>query len=409
MGMSQKRSVAAAPVEGPFSYENWRAMDRGASPFGASEFPLYSDARVIGSVPEGCGPYRLLNTVPRDLPRGRAVPVLFLRADCYLAPGAFRSDMSRTDDSRYHGGSYADEVAALLSLRLGMRLRAGEEVRVFGFGWADPLGTIASGVAERGPDLPPASGPPRLPWLLRAQRVTSSTLDPFHTLSPADAVALVRAARLYQSAVWIADADPNLAWLMLVSALEAAAVHWRMSAGEPEDVLREVKPAWAEMLSAAGGHDLLRSMATELVPLLGATRRFIDFVKRFTPGAPPDRPSEAFRRDWSPKAIGKVADAVYAYRSRSLHAGTPFPAPMFEAPRDWGDGVPSETPDGLATSTAGGTWTRDAYPILLHGFEYIARNALINWWHSLAPVAEDEGPGSEQATNDGAPPVAGSV
>jgi hypothetical protein len=53
--------------------------------------------------------------------------------------------------------------------------------------------------------------------------------------APADQVALIRTARLHQDAVWIAEQEPELAWLMLVSALETGAGRWDRSAGSPID------------------------------------------------------------------------------------------------------------------------------------------------------------------------------
>jgi len=35
-------------------------------------------------------------------------------------------------------------------------------------------------------------------------------------------VALTRAARLYQDALWMIESEPSLAWLLLVSAIETA-------------------------------------------------------------------------------------------------------------------------------------------------------------------------------------------
>jgi len=44
----------------------------------------------------------------------------------------------------------------------------------------------------------------------------------FAALSPEQAIALGRAARLYQDALWLAESEPNLSWLMLVAAVETA-------------------------------------------------------------------------------------------------------------------------------------------------------------------------------------------
>ena len=46
--------------------------------------------------------------------------------------------------------------------------------------------------------------------------------DAYYSAGPEKAIAIVRAARLYQQAVWVADDDPNLAFLWLVSAVEVS-------------------------------------------------------------------------------------------------------------------------------------------------------------------------------------------
>jgi hypothetical protein len=71
---------------------------------------------------------------------------------------------------------------------------------------------------------------------------------------------------------------------------------------------------------------------------------------------------------------------VYRYRSKALHEGRPFPAPMCMPPDRVGQ-VLSEKPHG-DVSMAGGTWKAEDVPILLNTFEYIARNVLLKWWDS---------------------------
>jgi hypothetical protein len=38
-------------------------------------------------------------------------------------------------------------------------------------------------------------------------------------------------------------------------------------------------------------------------------------------------------------------------------------------------------------SMGGGVWKAEDVPILLNAFEHIARNALLNWWASLAAAS----------------------
>jgi hypothetical protein len=73
---------------------------------------------------------------------------------------------------------------------------------------------------------------------------------------------------------------------------------------------------------------------------------------------------------------------IYDYRSRALHNGTPFPLPMCECPTIH-ESIFAEKPFALAYATSGGVWIADDIPMYLNTFEYIARNALINWWRSM--------------------------
>ncbi|WP_224249098.1 hypothetical protein [Hyalangium gracile] len=305
--------------------------------------------------------------------------------------------MRATDDSRYFGGTLPDELAALLSLALGARFQAGPCSRMFESG-KDPRGRPVGWDERRPtPQLPPRTTAPIVPSLRGQRSLTPSTLAGYDLLPPEGAVALARAARAYQNAVWIADAEPNLAWLLLVSALETAATHWRSADGSPVDVLRTVKPDWATQLEA-GGASLLESMATQLVPLLGATRRFRDFVIEHLPPPPAERPTEDWARlDWDEAKMRKTIERVYELRSHALHGGKPFPVPMCQPPRS-ASKSPIEVPLGLATASQDAVWMRKDTPLLLHTFAYIARGALLRWRDNMITQARQEA--SHVSTDD---------
>ena len=98
------------------------------------ETALYSDAEFTG-YEVLAGPYTFMNTLAHVGDGGG--PTIVVRTDWYLEwdlDPAVRS----TDESRYVGGTAADELAALLSLCTGARIRAGGTVRE----WRgdDPLG-----------------------------------------------------------------------------------------------------------------------------------------------------------------------------------------------------------------------------------------------------------------------------
>jgi hypothetical protein len=207
-------------------------------------------------------------------------------------------------------------------------------------------------------------------------------------LSASDAVAVVRAARLYQDAVWIAESEPELSWLMLVSALESAAGERRKQKQSPIEHLRAWKPELLDVLEGACSAAAVQTVAEMIHGLTGSTKAFIDFVLEFLPSAPSNRPPEWLQHSWDMSALQATLRKIYGYRSKALHGGTPFPAPMCEPPYlDSETKTRAEKPIGLATSTLGGTWLAIDSPMILNTFEYITRGTLLKWWNSLIPKA----------------------
>ena len=219
LGNSQRQE--AFVMKGPFLYNNWLAWQHGAPSCGAIEAGLFSDAHVTGALDEGYGPYRFINNV--------AIPeVIILRADIHI-PDLYSADTTTvtTDYSRFHGGDLSDEAAALLSLSLGFRLKAGPITRAF-----DPQGDPRGRPVGYNAALKPSPGRPPSGRLLPNITGTLSlrsecAMTTLPDLDPAAAVALVRAARLYQEAAWSAEVEPSASWVMLVSAIEVAAGFWR--------------------------------------------------------------------------------------------------------------------------------------------------------------------------------------
>lgn len=374
---------------GPLAYENWRVSQADPSAWrGAAEFPLFSDAYIIGSdIAEDLGPYEIINPINAFDRSGRR-PALVLRITFYL-DGDELPSMRQTDDSRYHGGWLPDELAALLSLSLGVRLKAGGCVRRFEVG-GDARGVPMAHGTPADPRLPDVHGPLVVPALRGSPNLDdlkqAIPLAIFPRLAPAAAIALVKAARMYQEAVWIADTAPTISWIMLTSAVETAALHWGTSAEPPLELLQTTHPDLVALLDTKSDPAFTLRVAEHLAPYMGATRRFRDFLLEFLPAPPAPRP-EFGQVPWEPRALGKVFTTVYRYRSRALHSGTPFPDPMCRPPhRSGADGVPAEVPMGLATSVGHATWLAKDTPLLLHTFEYLARQALLRWWRWMADL-----------------------
>ena len=295
-------------------------------------------------------------------------------------------DMSKTDESLYHGGELADEVTALASLSLGIRLLNGGITREFGLD-NDPYGRPREWARAPRPILQFRNNQPILPSVAGSRSLELlERLETIPRMEPTRYVSLIRACRSHQEALWLAELEPNLAWLLLVSAIETAANDVYGTESSSVERLRNVKPDLAAHLEEIGGREHLQMVADEIAPTLGATKKFIDFVMRFLPEPPRDRPEgSSCRLDWTESNLKKVLRKVYQYRSRALHAGIPFPEPMFRPPFGMKPGEPgSEVPFvGLGTYSTGGTWTPKDVPINLHSFHYITRHVLLSWWEHV--------------------------
>jgi hypothetical protein len=367
-------------IKGPLSYRNWKALLNGKPCQVVFEYPLFSDAHITGEIADGLGPYQIINAVP--ITRSYR-PALVLRSYQYLESKI--PDMEETSEENYHGGFLADEIAALMSLFLGIRIKSGDASREF-TGSGDTMGRPRSYGFFDDPILPEIKKRPVLKSALGTHSLDDAlSISSFHLVSVEDAIALIRAARLYQEAVWIVEETPELSWIMLASAVETIANRWREVKDSPFDKLNTSRPKLVEKLRDVGGDDLVMFVAEEIAPYMGATKTFVDFLIEFIPSPPQVRPDPFAQLSWETRNLRKILTLVYKYRSRALHGGLPFPAPMCEPPLYYrGEGkAAEETPIGLAASMRGGVWLAKDIPIHLHTFEYIVRNSIVNWWRSL--------------------------
>jgi len=374
---------APTGARGTVAYDNWKAAIAGLPSSGAEEFPLFTDApHVTGSLLDGHGPYQLLNLTPLPF-SGALHPALLLRVEWHMEEDPASPDWHKTDTETYHGGGLSDEIAALVSLSIGIRLRAGGATREFAPD-GDPRGVPHACNLDGNPALlKPARAVPVLPGALGTHCLHDALLvKHFCDLEPEDAVAVVRAARLYQDAVWIAESQPELSWLLLVSAVEAAAGHWRGQTETPLERLRASKPELEPVLKAAGGCAHVLEVAKLIAPYVGSTRKFVDFILHFLPDPLSERPQQYAQIPWDPKSMDEAMRTIYDWRSRALHCGVAFPLPMCRPPVRR-EGALSEKPIASAVAAQDAVWVAEDTPMLLHAFEHIVRGALLRWWGSM--------------------------
>jgi len=366
------------------TYLNWLNFREGKPRSGVVEARLYTDVWITSEIPI-LGPYSFINTVaPSDSLELR--PAVVLRVAQHPATETPSLPMNN-DFDHYHGGDFVDEMAALASLFLGIRMQAGPIDRNFIQG-GDPLGRPIHYGSKTVPALPRPYQAPQIPRLRKARNLDDlKKLENFSIRTVNETNALIKAARMYQQAIWICDADPELAWLLLVSAVESAAVLWADDNNNPTDSLRASIPELFHLLNVDMYKDLIDPVAKILSQVTRSTKKFKDFLVKFVPEPPLERPPEAFRFSFKKAKLKEAASIIYRHRSASLHSGTAFPLPMCMPPKflkleEVSDSGYGEIPMGLATSSRGATWQIDQTPMLLHTFEHIARGAILNWWRS---------------------------
>jgi len=383
----------AEVLSGPPAYANWRALQAAAPCLATEEYPLFTDAWIVGETTQG--PYQFLNTVPQWEP-ALIQPAIVLRINRHTDFDHITAqDMEKTNTDRYHAGSFPEEVAALASLAMGIRLKAGGITRRFEPN-GDPKGRPSEWGARPFTNFILHKNPSG--WVLASGAEGTHPLNQLEVLtnlprlSTLNAIALVRAARLYQEALWLVESEPELSWLMLVSAIETAANQWRRTKESSVARLKASKPELYEYLAGIG-RDVAVKVAEQIADSLGSTRKFVDFILCFLPTAPSARPAEWWQHPWDEPRISKSMQIIYNYRSKALHEGRPFPAPMCAVPTRFTEWLaPAEIPGGMATAVAGGIWLAKDTPMLLHTFEYIVRGVLLEWWKQGAPLdTRDEG------------------
>jgi hypothetical protein len=218
----------------PVGWANWRAARAGRRELGALEFAWYTDIWPTGEIKGPLGPLLILNPVSASA-RDETALALVARVSLHGQRPTARRIRLRTEYSRWVGVDMGQEFASLVSLAYGMRCRSGGVTRVFDPRDTDPRGepTAWNAVAAEVPRPSYYSGHqlPRMAWDAASHKrqvpldnpAALDLLERYPFISQRKAVGLVRSARLYSQAIWEADVNPEQAWLLLVSACEAAA------------------------------------------------------------------------------------------------------------------------------------------------------------------------------------------
>ena len=213
----------------------------------------------------------------------------------------------------------ADEIVVLASLFLRTRLWRGRIVRV-------------DDVAE----IVPEAKCGRLDEALVVDEgnlaCLSEYMDRVEKLDGKSQAQFMLAAKMYHEALMVLESRPDMAYLNLVSAIEALAGDF---ADFEKPSLSEFDPKLAKhVCEVAGGNEVLRGQIEQCVLQKERfiSRRIVAFILAHTGDAFWKTPESSDHGRVKPRSFEELLKRVYNRRSALLHDGTPFPDCVFRPP-----------------------------------------------------------------------------
>ena len=199
------------------------------------------------------------------------------------------------------------------------------------------------------------------------------------------------AAKFYSEALEHIEANPDIAYLNLVSVIETLCRDVEIG----EVVLTEIDRGIANAVNKIQPPDIQEEVAKSIIKHERfIKRKFIKFIIGYTAEgfwAYQRRPPEPLRVN--PSDLDRLMANIYDQRSRTLHAGEPFPSYIFECHRLPGLEIypedtylnknvkigylpMAEVPTGKAISSGGRIWKSKDYIPYPHFFERLVNHVL---------------------------------
>jgi hypothetical protein len=340
------------------------------------EFPLYTDVtNITGEI--NSSPYKFpfafLNALV-DYKKNILLPRIVLRYFDYGDVGEYYSnqiDLSSQESKSNLKNSITldphEELACILSLILGIRIKVGSGNRSFD-AKSLSLNNYFGSILNMGAFLNPMPIPltlqnPIIPYAIRiySDKTFVSLNEAEKYLSHITKIqnimeynSFIRSAKFYNDALWLSESDPQISWILFVSAIESAAGD--KTKGQ-RALLREYHP------------DIVKEVQDNVI---------LNNYKE--PTAENDIP-EIFKADLENLSKLKIIlKTIYDFRSRALHSGQPFPEEMCESPIRIYDQkiILSERPLKTISSKRKSVIYPEDKPLHLWKFEEIVRLSLLN-------------------------------
>lgn len=311
-------------------FENFEKFRTNQELISIYEFPLYTDNPWITGAIES-EPISLLNPVIHNN-KGIFLPRIVLRYFNYINSDEVTNYTAKQAESKIKSYQSAPaELSYLINLRLGLRTKIGSCMRKFK---PSLINNPNYGFISNSHYYPNyekevlLSGYPVIPSLFKPANLSiEDYFNKLISMKEKDLRNSVRAAKLYSSALFLVERTPKISWILLVSAIEAAAESQRYNTNNLELIKNEFPKLYNLIDSSNKSQEIFKELNN--VINLKAQQKFIQFIKKYYP-IPQKRTDlpEGFLIDWD--NIDTILKKIYTYRSCALHSvGTgAFPREM---------------------------------------------------------------------------------
>ena len=391
-------------------YENWLIKNRNNPCVIVNEFYLYSDFGIISGdllSNESRLPFSVLNTNSQD-EENKLIPRFILRYFDFIPLYSKNPCNINIAPNLYINITAQEQISCLLSLLLAIRLKSGDIIRTMTC--IDEERQIFSDVKVfyNLPDLEKINRvilfDKKNIKLIRQVKSLKNELNvkDNYCLSPflkllnshrSTIVYIIKAAKLYSDAIFLGETEPNIAFILLISAIESVAEGYFYASDiknfsdlfEKEskicEIMQTTKATYGVQKKSIS--KLFKGNKIDNKKNIQIDIKFMFFLIKFMPNISPpnigDIPKH-YQLAWNDKEKMLEAFAtIYNYRSRYLHDGTSFPLPMLLSPLQFPFKFYPEKPP--ANCSHGGIYFYEMdLPMYLYVFEYIVQQSIQNWW-----------------------------
>lgn len=332
--------------------KNIEGLNNEPEVFDTHEYEVLTDAFTVGEL--SYGPYDFLLWEFGVKQEGEERKLCLRIKEKALLYGGVR-DAKRNEF--YHGGSIADEIVALSSLALhgryilGPMVRDNDQPRIYCRGNDRIAESLIKGKKDLGE--------------------LSQFFDLVKGLKSEYHLKYILAVRLYHQALLVMDEQPDIAYLNLVSSIEALCQDYPVE----KMTLSKIDKKLSSLVNSIEDIELRREIERRLIKKERMiNKRFVVFIKAYTDESFWKRPDRPERGKVSPDQFESILKKIYRQRSKYLHTGEPFQNTIYIPPLQG-----EEIPLGLATMYRGKLWEEKDYIPYPHFFEKLVNHVLINF------------------------------